>query len=47
MCRLATAFFILGVDWTREYCKAHPDIGAVLLANEPDARPVLLNIDCY
>lgn len=42
---LATAFFILGVDRSIEYCKAHSDIGAVLLANEPDARPVLLNID--
>jgi len=44
---LATAFFILGVDKTKAYCKAHPEIGAVLLANEPDARPVFLNIDPF
>jgi len=28
---LATAFFILGVDKARDYCTAHPDIGALLL----------------
>ncbi len=28
---LATAFFILGVDKARDYCTAHPEIGAVLL----------------
>jgi thiamine biosynthesis lipoprotein len=33
---LATAFFILGVDWAREYCAAHPDVGAILLPQEGD-----------
>jgi thiamine biosynthesis lipoprotein len=28
---LATAFFILGVDGARQYCAAHPRIGAVLI----------------
>lgn len=28
---LATAFFILGVDWARAYCDTHPDIGALLI----------------
>jgi thiamine biosynthesis lipoprotein len=40
---LATAFFILGVDRAREYCAAHPAIGAVLL--QPQAEmPVLLGV---
>jgi thiamine biosynthesis lipoprotein len=40
---LATAFFILGVEKTRHYCAAHPDVGAVLLPNE-DADPVVIGI---
>jgi thiamine biosynthesis lipoprotein len=28
---LSTAFFVLGVEGTREYCRRHPDIGAVLV----------------
>jgi thiamine biosynthesis lipoprotein len=39
---LATAFFILGVDKAREYCAAHPDVGALLLPAGEAARPVLL-----
>jgi thiamine biosynthesis lipoprotein len=31
---LATAFFILGVDWARDYCTDHPSIGAVMLPQE-------------
>jgi thiamine biosynthesis lipoprotein len=27
---LSTAFFVLGVDRTREYCRKHPEAGAVL-----------------
>jgi thiamine biosynthesis lipoprotein len=41
---LATAFFILGIEKAQEYCEKHPDIGAVLLANEPDAAPVFVNL---
>lgn len=41
---LATAFFILGVDRAREYCRLHPEVGAVLLPAEPDARPVVLGL---
>lgn len=41
---LATAFFILGVDKTRAYCETHPGIGAVLLPDEPDARPALIGL---
>jgi thiamine biosynthesis lipoprotein len=28
---LSTAFYVLGVERTREYCRAHPDVGAVLV----------------
>jgi thiamine biosynthesis lipoprotein len=40
---LATAFYILGVDWTRSYCDTRPDVGAVLLP-EGESAPVLLGI---
>lgn len=40
---LATAFFILGVEKAREYCKAHPRIGAVLLPADA-AAPVVLGL---
>jgi thiamine biosynthesis lipoprotein len=39
---LATAFFIRGVDWGREYCAAHPDVSAVLLPQCDDAAAVVL-----
>lgn len=35
---LATAFFILGAERTREYCEQHPEIGAVLLV-AGDSQP--------
>jgi thiamine biosynthesis lipoprotein len=38
---LATAFYIRGVDWTRSYCDAHPDVGAVLLPEGESAPAVL------
>jgi thiamine biosynthesis lipoprotein len=41
---LATAFFILGVDRARDYCAAHPAIGAVLLPEGEKARPVVLGL---
>jgi thiamine biosynthesis lipoprotein len=39
---LSTALFILGVDAAADYCKRHPQIGAILLAEGDDAQPVLL-----
>src|SRR5206468_1729435 len=36
---LATAFFVLGVEAARDYCSAHPGVGAVLLPADGD-RPV-------
>jgi thiamine biosynthesis lipoprotein len=42
---LATAFYIRGVDWTRAYCDAHPDMGAVILP-EGESVPVVTGIAC-
>jgi thiamine biosynthesis lipoprotein len=39
---LSTAFFVLGVDATRAYCEAHPDVGAVLLTD--DDAPIVLGL---
>jgi thiamine biosynthesis lipoprotein len=39
---LATAFFILGVEKTRAYCDAHPEIGAALIAAGAPQRIELL-----
>jgi thiamine biosynthesis lipoprotein len=41
---LATSFFILGVDWARAYCDAHPGIGAVLLPQDEPGQPVVLGL---
>jgi thiamine biosynthesis lipoprotein len=41
---LATAFFILGVEKAQTYCAAHPEVGAVLLPQGENARPVVMNI---
>jgi len=41
---LATAFFVLGVDGTREYCDRHTEISAILVPDEADAEPVTINI---
>jgi thiamine biosynthesis lipoprotein len=37
---LATAFYILGADWARDYCAGHPEIGAVLLPQ--DGEPAIV-----
>lgn len=39
---LATAFFILGADQARAYCDEHPEIGVLLLPNQPGSRPIVL-----
>ena len=41
---LATAFFILGVEKARQYCEAHPGIGAILLPEGPGSRPVICGL---
>lgn len=42
---LATAFYVLGIDGTRRYCSDHPDVAALLLPDEPDAEPVVTNLN--
>lgn len=42
---LSTAFFVAGVDKARSYCARHAEIGAVLLPEGEDARPVVLGLD--
>lgn len=37
---LATAFFVLGEEGTRAYCKRHPEMSAVLIA--PDSRVITI-----
>jgi thiamine biosynthesis lipoprotein len=41
---LATAFYVLGVEPTRRYCDEHPDIGAILLPDVPDAELEVINV---
>lgn len=40
---LATAFYVLGAVETEAYCCHHPEIAAVLVANQADAGPVSIN----
>lgn len=42
---LATAFFVMGLEATRAYCEAHPDIGAILVAQ--GAKSGALAIDSF
>jgi thiamine biosynthesis lipoprotein len=41
---LATAFYVLGPDGTRRYCKARPDVSAVLLPDGPAAELEAINL---
>lgn len=41
---LATAFFILGIEKTRTYCAAHPDVAAILLPQEGQIVPIILGL---
>jgi thiamine biosynthesis lipoprotein len=41
---LATAFYILGIDAAREYCRQHPDVGAVLLPTGEASAPVFIGL---
>lgn len=36
---ISTAFFVAGMDWSREYLRSRPNLGAVMLA-EGEERPV-------
>jgi thiamine biosynthesis lipoprotein len=41
---LATAFYVLGIEPTRSYCEHHPEVGAILLPDGPDAELEVLNL---
>jgi thiamine biosynthesis lipoprotein len=41
---LATAFYVMEVDGTIAYCAEHPDVSAVLVTDQSDAKPVAVNI---
>lgn len=41
---LSTAFFILGLDGTRQFCEANSQVGAILLPPGEKAEPVVLNL---
>jgi thiamine biosynthesis lipoprotein len=41
---LATAFFVLGEQGMRAYCARHPEVGAIMLPEGPDARPIVCNL---
>lgn len=43
---LSTAFFILGEEGTRQYCKDHPSVGALLVYQEKqDSAPAVFNVN--
>lgn len=41
---LSTAFFVLGVDGTRAYCRTHPEVRAIMVLEE-DGRPTPVRIN--
>jgi thiamine biosynthesis lipoprotein len=41
---LATAFYVLGPGGTRSYCESHPEVGAVVLRDEPGAELEAINL---
>jgi thiamine biosynthesis lipoprotein len=41
---LATAFFVLGEQGMRAYCGRHPEVGAVMLPEGPDALVIVCNL---
>jgi thiamine biosynthesis lipoprotein len=41
---LSTAFFVMGPAAALAYCRAHPDVGAILLPAGDDCQPLILNL---
>ena len=41
---LSTAFFVMGLEAARDYCRTHPQIGAVILPEGEDAATVTINL---
>jgi len=40
---LSTAFFVMGVEGTRQYCRRHPEAGAVLVTKPGECEVIGLN----
>ena len=41
---LSTAFFVLGVDWAKDYCRRNPEIGAMLVSEKDQEQSVEINV---
>ena len=41
---LSTAFFVLGPEKSLEYCRSHPDIGAVLICPNPHGGGIEVHV---
>lgn len=42
---LSTAFFVLGIEGTREYCRRHPEVGAVLVTKARTPEVIVMGAD--
>ncbi|VTS04292.1 FAD:protein FMN transferase [Tuwongella immobilis] len=41
---ISTALYVLGIDRAVQFCRSHPEIGAILLPDDPGATPIVFNI---
>jgi hypothetical protein len=41
---LATAFYVMGVEETRSYCKERPETAALLVPDQSDTIPIIINM---
>jgi thiamine biosynthesis lipoprotein len=41
---LATAFYVLGIDRTEQYCVEHPEVSAMILLDDPDSDLRVFNL---
>jgi len=41
---LSTAFYVGGLKVAQGYCEQHPDVGAILLPEGEEARPIILGL---
>jgi thiamine biosynthesis lipoprotein len=41
---LSTAFFVQGAEWTRAFCRSHPDIGALFVIGDAASAPRTVRI---
>jgi FAD:protein FMN transferase len=41
---LSTAFFVNGVEWTSDFCRRRPDVGALIIPESPPGRELHMEI---